>query len=165
MPRRLLLAVSALVAAPQVEAKEAVVRHQGASNAPILAGVTVRAGADVLYLSGQVPPIIDQSASPTSRTAFGDTRTQAEGVFRKIDALLKAQGYSLSDVVKLTVFLVGDPAKGGAQDFAGFSEAYAQFFGTTAQPNKVARSTVQVAALANPGFLVEIEATAARTSQ
>jgi enamine deaminase RidA (YjgF/YER057c/UK114 family) len=43
-----------------------------------------------------------------------------------------------------------------------FSEAYAQFFGTTSQPNIVARTTVQVAALANPGFLIEVEATAAK---
>jgi enamine deaminase RidA (YjgF/YER057c/UK114 family) len=65
-------------------------------------------------------------------------------------------------VVKLTVYLVGDPAKGGKLDFAGFSQGYAQFFGTAQQPNKVARTTVQVAALANPGFLVEIEAVAAK---
>jgi enamine deaminase RidA (YjgF/YER057c/UK114 family) len=37
-----------------------------------------------------------------------------------------------------------------------------RFFGTPAQPNIVARTTVQVAALANPGFLVEVEATAAK---
>lgn len=164
MPRRLLLALTALLAAPHADARENVIRHEGAAGSPILAGVTVRAGTDMLYLSGQVPPVVDQAAPPNSRAAFGDTNTQATGVFRKIEILLRAQGYSLSDVVKLTVFLVGDPEKGGTQDFKGFSEAYAQFFGTTEQPNKVARSTVQVAALANPGFLVEIEATAARSS-
>lgn len=131
---------------------------------PILSGVRVAAGAETLYLSGQVPSAIDPAAAPDSRAAFGDTRAQAEGVFRKIDALLQAQGYTLGDVVKLTVFLVGDPVLGGKQDFAGFSKAYAQFFGTPAQPNKVARSTVQVAALANPGFLVEIEATAVKVA-
>jgi hypothetical protein len=65
-----------------------------------------------------------------------------------------------TSLVELTVFPVGDSKLDGKQDFKGFSDAYAQFFGTAAQPNKVARSTVQVAALANPGFLVEIEATA-----
>jgi enamine deaminase RidA (YjgF/YER057c/UK114 family) len=65
-------------------------------------------------------------------------------------------------VIKLTVYLVGDPNKGGKLDFKGFSDAYSQFFGIPGQPNLVARSTVQVAALANPGFLVEIEATAAK---
>lgn len=65
-------------------------------------------------------------------------------------------------MVKLTVFLVGDPKLGGKLDFKGFSEAYGQFFGTADQPNKVARSVVQVSALANPAFLVEIEATAVK---
>jgi enamine deaminase RidA (YjgF/YER057c/UK114 family) len=41
-------------------------------------------------------------------------------------------------------------------------EGYTQFFGTEAQPNLPARSVVQVAGLANPGFLVEIEVTAVR---
>lgn len=139
-----------------------VVRHGGEGPSPILTGVTVPAGAETLYLSGQVPPVADKAADPATPAAYGDTKAQAIGVFRKIEALLAAQGYALKDVVKLTVFLVGDPKLGGRQDFKGFSEAYAEFFGTAAQPNKVARSTVQVAALANPGFLVEIEATAVR---
>jgi len=40
--------------------------------------------------------------------------------------------------------------------------AYSQFFGTPTQPNKPSRTTVQVAGLASPGALVEIEAQAAR---
>jgi len=60
------------------------------------------------------------------------------------------------------VYLVGDPKKDGKMDFAGMMEAYKQFFGTDQQPNKPARSTVQVAALALPGALVEIEVIAVR---
>jgi enamine deaminase RidA (YjgF/YER057c/UK114 family) len=60
------------------------------------------------------------------------------------------------------VFLVGDPAKGGKMDFAGFMAGYTQFFGTPAQPNLPSRSAVQVAGLASPNFLVEIEVTAVR---
>lgn len=41
-------------------------------------------------------------------------------------------------------------------------QGYTQFFGTKAQPNRSVRSAMQVAALANPAFLVEIEATAVR---
>ena len=52
--------------------------------------------------------------------------------------------------------------EGGKLDFAGLQAAYTKHFGTADQPNKPARSAVQVAALANPGFLVEIEATAAK---
>ena len=39
--------------------------------------------------------------------------------------------------------------------------AYREFFGTAAQPNRPARSTMQVAGLVDPGWLVEIEVTAA----
>ena len=60
------------------------------------------------------------------------------------------------------MFLVGDPKLDGRLDFAGFNAAYGEFFGNAQQPNKVARSVVQIAALANPLFLVEIEATAAK---
>jgi len=146
-----------------VQAASGVVRHGADGPSPILTGVTVPAGAETLYLSGQVPPVVDAAVDPATPAAYGDTRTQTIGIFRKIEGLLAAQGYGLKDVVKLTVFLVGDPNLGGRQDFKSFSEGYAQFFGTAAQPNKVARSTVQVAALANPGFLVEIEAVAVKT--
>ena len=71
-------------------------------------------------------------------------------------------GLTMGDVVKMQVYLVGDPAKAGRMDFAGFMKGYVQFFGTEAQPRLPARSTMQVAGLANPGFLVEIEVTAVR---
>jgi enamine deaminase RidA (YjgF/YER057c/UK114 family) len=48
-------------------------------------------------------------------------------------------------------------------DFAGFMKGYTQYFGTKDQPNKPARSAMQVAALALPGALVEIEVTAVST--
>ena len=67
-----------------------------------------------------------------------------------------------SDIIKLTVFVAGDPKLGGKMDFAGMNDAFKMYFGTAENPNTVARSTVQVAALAGPAFLVEIEATAAK---
>jgi 2-iminobutanoate/2-iminopropanoate deaminase len=139
-------------------------RIKGDAKSPILSGVIVPAQASTLYLSGQVPAPIDPSKT-ASIADYGDTKTQAISVFKKIDGLLKAQGLGLGDVVKLTVFLVGDPKLEGKLDFKGFSEAYAQYFGTAEQPNLVARSTVQVAALASPAFLVEIEATAVFPAQ
>ncbi len=156
------LAAAVGIALPVSAASAQVVRHPGPVQSPILAGVTIPAGSTLLILSGQVPPVADAAKPSDTIEAYGDTRTQAIGTFRKIEALLKARNLALGDVVKLTVFLVGDPKLGGKLDFKGFSDAYAEFFGTAAQPNKVARSVVQVAALANPGFLVEIEAIAAK---
>ena len=69
----------------------------------------------------------------------------------------------MKDVVKMTVFLAGDPAKGGKLDFVGLQASYTQYFGTADQPNKPARSAMQVAALAAPWALVEIEVIAIRS--
>ena len=63
---------------------------------------------------------------------------------------------------KMKVFLVGDPKMDGKMDFAGFMKGYTQFFGTEAQPNLPARSAMQVVALVNPSWLVEIEVTVVR---
>jgi enamine deaminase RidA (YjgF/YER057c/UK114 family) len=155
------LAVSAPLALAAAQAIE-IKRIKGAAQSPILSGVVVPAGTTVFYLSGQVPLVADKTKPTESIEAYGDTKTQAISVFTKIKGLLADQGLGLGDVVKLTVYLVGDPKNGGKLDFKGFSEGYAQFFGTTAQPNIVARTTVQVSALANPGFLIEVEATAAK---
>ncbi len=160
---RLMILTAATLLTAMAGAAQAggIVRHKGAPESPILSGVTVPAGASYLYQSGQVPAA--NPAQPAGAPdAYGDTKAQAISVFRKIEGLLKAQGYALGDVVKLTVFLVGDPKLEGKQDFKGFQEAYSQFFGTAGQPNIVARSTVQVVALANPAYLIEVEATAAK---
>ena len=68
----------------------------------------------------------------------------------------------MGDVIKMQAFLVGDPEMDGKMDFAGFMRGYTQFFGTDEQPNLPSRSALQVAGLANPNYLVEIEVTAVR---
>jgi enamine deaminase RidA (YjgF/YER057c/UK114 family) len=69
----------------------------------------------------------------------------------------------MGDVVKMTVFLVGDPAMGGQMDFDGFMEAYRLYWGTAEQPRLPARSTVQVAGLVGPLMFVEVEVITATT--
>ncbi len=128
----------------------------------ILGGVIVPAGSETVLLSGQLASPIDPSKPATTMADYGDTKTQTISTFKKIDAALKQIGYSMKDVVKLTVFVAGDPALGGKMDFGGFNDGYKQFFGTAENPNLVARSTVQVAALAGPNFLIEIEAIAVK---
>ena len=44
----------------------------------------------------------------------------------------------------------------------GMMKSYVKHYGTAEQPNKPARSTVQVQALAAPGALLEVEVTAVR---
>lgn len=159
---KLIAALLCLMPLAASAAGPAIVRHKiPGSDFPIAQAVTLPAGTAISFVSGQVPPLADKSADPNSLAAFGDTKTQTEGVLKKIAEVLKGMGLSMGDVVKMQVFLVGDPAKGGKADVAGFMQAYTQFFGG-AQPNLPARAVVQVAALSNPGWLVEIEVVAAK---
>ena len=159
------IALSALMLlAPFAATADDVVRTPlpGGSTFPIAAAVEVPAGKSTVYLSGMVPTVADPAAPANTVAAYGDTRAQTIAVLGVIEKQLAALGLSMGDVVKMQVFLVGDAAKEGRMDFAGFMEGYRQYFGTDAQPKLPVRSTMQVAALANPGFLVEIEVTAVR---
>jgi enamine deaminase RidA (YjgF/YER057c/UK114 family) len=129
---------------------------------PISGAVVVPPGHDTIYVSGTLPKVANASAPKGSPESFGDTKTQTMSVLQQIEETLSKQQLSMADVVMMHVYLVGDPKKDGKMDFAGMMEAYKQFFGTDQQPNKPARSTVQVAALALPGALVEIEVIAVR---
>jgi enamine deaminase RidA (YjgF/YER057c/UK114 family) len=129
---------------------------------PFLMAVAVPPGHELVILSGHTPPVVDTTAPPDSIAAFGDTYTQTIGAFRELEVSLKQLGLGFPDLVQLRCLLVGDPACGGRMDNAGFSRAYAEFFGTTENPNLVARTRMQVVGLVNPGWLVELEAVAAR---
>lgn len=124
--------------------------------------VRVPAGSETIYLSGQLPTVADPAAAPNTIAAFGNTETQAASTFAKIEGILKSQGLGMGDVVSMTIYLVGDPSMGGKMDFAGMMKSYNKYFGTPEQPNRPTRSTVQVSALAGPGFLIEVEVTAAK---
>jgi len=159
---RRLLALALLL--PGLAAAQEVTRHPiPGSDFPIAAAVEVPAGLTMVHLSGAVPPRVNRAAERTSRAAFGgDTRAQSEGVLRSIAASLRRLGLGMGDVVRMQVFLVGDPEHGGRMDFDGFMQAYRAHFGTPEQPNLPVRSVMQVAGLANPGWLVEIEVSAVR---
>ena len=163
------LATATLLAGPAM-AQTKVVRHTNTPPGLILQGVTVMPGATILFLSGMLASPVDPAKAtlPPAGMAqltmadFGDTRTQTISALAKIKASLAAHGFTMADVIKLTVFVAGDPKLGGKMDFAGMNEGFKTAFGTADNPVTVARSTVQVAALAGPSFLVEIEATAAK---
>src|SRR5450631_1576079 len=129
---------------------------------PISAAVTVPAGYDTVYLSGALPSVINKDAPKGSVEAYGDMATQAQSALTNIKGSLAILGLGMGDVVKMTVFMVADPTKDNKLDFAGLMAGYTKFFATAEQPNKPARSAVQVAALVAPGALVEIEVIAVR---
>ncbi len=130
---------------------------------PISSAVTVKAGVDTYFLSGALAPVIKDAPKGSAAAYGGDTEAQTVGALNAIKGTLARLGLTMGDVVKMTVFLVGDPAKDNKMDFAGMMAGYKQFFATAEQPNKPSRSAVQVAALAAPGALVEIEVIAAKS--
>jgi len=131
------------------------------ANSPIVSAVTVPAGATTYYISGIPGGPKNPSAPEGSPDRWGDTTQQTDDVLNKLEAVLKQMGLTFGDVVKATVFLVADPANGGKINFPAMNAEWSKRFGTAAQPNKPARSTVQVG-LATPGPLIEIELVAAK---
>jgi 2-iminobutanoate/2-iminopropanoate deaminase len=97
-----------------------------------------------IFTAGQV------GADPKTGTLVeGGIEAQTEQVLKNIEAVLKASGCSLDDVVKTTVFLAD------LNDFAKMNEIYAKRF----KMPFPARSTVQVARLPRDAK-IEIEAVA-----
>ena len=142
-----------------------VTRHPLPNNStfPISRAVEVTADTTLIYHSGTVPGPVNPDAERGSREYFGDTETQALNVFGRMEDSFKELGVGFGDVIKMSVFLVGDPEMDGRMDFAGFMKAYVKYFGTEEQPNKPARSAFQIAGLAGgPYMLIEIEAVIAR---
>jgi len=106
----------------------------------------VKAGG-LVYCSGQIP------LNPATMTLVeGTVAEQTRRVLINLDAVLKAAGSSLHEVVKTTVFLRD------MNDFAEMNAAYGEFFGE--QPP--ARATVQVARLPKD-VAVEIDCIALAT--
>jgi enamine deaminase RidA (YjgF/YER057c/UK114 family) len=137
------------------------VKHIQTERAAIASAVWA---GDTLYVSGQLAtPVTAADPAKGTPAVYGDTKTQSASALQKIEAILKEEGLGMKDVVMMHVFMAGDPANGGKLDFQGMMAAYTQYFGTKEQPNKPARSAMQVAALAAPGALVEIEVIAVKS--
>ncbi|MEO6581812.1 MAG: RidA family protein [Sphingomicrobium sp.] len=131
-------------------------------DAAIATSVYVLDGSDLLYVSGTVPDIVNPNAPQGSVERFGDTETQTRSVLAKIEKALADHQMTPGDVVMMRVFLVAPPGQ-PRMDFAGMMRAFRERYGTAQQRNKPARSTMQVAGLVDPGWLVEIEVTAAKS--
>jgi enamine deaminase RidA (YjgF/YER057c/UK114 family) len=155
----LLAGASALMLGGTIARSAEVTRYPlgNKSTFPIARAVEIPAGSTLIFHSGVTPQPKDPTAAANSAAYWGDTKTQALSAFARLKESLDSMGLGFGDVVKMTVFLVADPGGDGRMDFKGFMDAYTQFFGTASQPRLPARSAVQVAALAAPGMLVEVE--------
>ena len=103
----------------------------------------VRAG-DTVYLSGQIP--LDPQ---TMELVEGDIGARARRVFDNLAAVMQEAGGSLSDIVKLTIYLVD------LEQFGQVNEVMAEYFDAPFP----SRATVAVAALPK-GAPIEVEAVA-----
>ena len=152
----LLLAVAlagSLTASAQNTKRIPLPASQNPSNADLPISGAVWAG-DTLYVSGWLDP---------ERKTHTDTKSQTVGIIQDMQKLLESEKLTLGDVVMMRVYLGTDPAKGGKMDFEGMTAGYSKFFGTKEQPNKPARTTVQVVLPAGErGALVEIDLVAVR---
>ncbi len=110
-------------------------------------GVEVRDAARVLYVAGQT------SVGPDGRLLHpGDMKAQLERAFDNLETVLAQAGFTLANVVRLNYYVT---------DMAAFGEArgvIAERLG--AIDVKPAGVLLGVSLLADPGALVEIEATA-----
>lgn len=162
-----LAATMACATASPAAAEGEIIRIQRNPQAIILEAARVNAGADMIYLSGQLPSPLDPAmpmSEVTTIEQMGDTRQQTISTLGKIRDILATQGFTMADVIKLSLFVAADP-RTGTMDFAGANAGFREFFGTAENPGTVARSTFQVAALVGPLYLIEIEAIAARAPE
>ena len=101
----------------------------------------VRAGG-FLFVSGQIP--LDPA---TGQLVDGDVTAQTHRVLQSLDAIVRAAGATLHDVVKTTVYLAD------MNDFVAMNRVYATYFADPAP----ARVAVEVARLPKDAQ-VEIDA-------
>lgn len=108
-------------------------------------GVKVSGAGTTLYISGQVAQ--DAKGTVVGR---GDFPAQARQVLKNLRAMVEAGGGKLSDVVKVTFYLIDVRYR---QDLVPIRE---EFFG----PKLPASTLITTPALAHPDYLLEVEAIA-----
>lgn len=101
----------------------------------------IKSGSFV-FLSGQIP-----LGPATMEIVEGDIVAQTHQVFKNLEALAKASGGTLNDIIKLTIFLTN------LSDFTVINEIMAKYF----QEPYPARATIEVSALPK-AVSIEIEA-------
>ena len=101
-----------------------------------------------VYLAGQVARDKDGKT-----VAVGDAAAQAEQVFSNIQAALESVGSDLGHILKMTTFMTR------REDFPAYRAARSKFL--TDDDALPASTLILCSGLADPEFLIEIEAVAA----
>ena len=104
----------------------------------------------IVYLAGQVA-----SDASGKLVGEGNFEAQAEQVFRNLKIAVEAAGGTMADIVKLNIHLVAQVDQAEVPKLRAIRNRYVN----TEQPP--ASTLVVVSRLAQPGWLIEIEAVAA----
>ncbi|MBN9528703.1 MAG: RidA family protein [Alphaproteobacteria bacterium] len=114
----------------------------------------VKRAGDFVFVSGTSSRRPDNSFAGAEVDEFGTTRldikAQTRAVILNLRDILASVGCDLDDLVEISAYLVN------MNDFAGYNEAYAEFFGYDGPT----RTTVAVHQLPHPHLLIEMKATA-----
>jgi enamine deaminase RidA (YjgF/YER057c/UK114 family) len=140
--------------------KESIITRFDRPDVSILKGVHIPEDKSYFYTSGLVADAINSEAAPGTYQRYGNTYQQSISTLEKIKATLKEADFEMEDVFFLRVYLA--PNQDGEVDWQAWFDAYGEYFNNDENPDKVARSTIAVYALANPDLLIEIEAVAAK---
>ncbi len=109
--------------------------------------VTTQGNGKTIYIGGQ-----DAVNAQGEVVGKGDIAEQTEQVMKNLQTALSACGATFENIVKLSIYLVQ-----GQDLYRGFQVSQ-KYFGNLTNPPAI--SVLIVAGLANPDFLVEIDATA-----
>jgi 2-aminomuconate deaminase len=141
---------------------ESVIAPAGTDSARVVAGSAtprgafphVRIAGGFAFVSGTSARRPDNSIAGAEVDALGTARldigVQTRAVIDNIRTILREVGADLADLVQITTYLVS------MNDFAGYNEAYADYFDRTGPT----RTTVAVHQLPHPHLLIEMQAIA-----
>jgi len=110
-------------------------------------GVEVPPNARWLYIAGQIGMRKDGTVPPT-------VEAQTELAWQNIVAILAAAGMKVTDIVKMTQFLVN------LEDFPKYAATRARFLAG----HRPASTGLVIRSLVRPEYLVEVEAVAAKAA-
>ncbi|MDQ8197515.1 Rid family hydrolase [Pelagicoccus enzymogenes] len=132
---------------------ERITVHKQAS-LPYADAVEVAPGSEYFYTWGvTASPRMKEIAKNSVENRYGDTYEQTFSVLAQLTKDLAEVGLTLRDVVNVRAYIVADPEP----DFDGWNRAFKQFFGTTTNPHKPARTTVGISRLFHSDYRVEVE--------
>jgi 2-iminobutanoate/2-iminopropanoate deaminase len=110
--------------------------------------IVVATGRKIVFISGQTA--WDEQKNIVGRDSVLE---QARQAFRNLEKAMEAAGGTLKDIVALRIYVVDYQAESGTAVGTALGESFASW-------NPPASTWIGVSVLADPEFLIEIEATA-----